>query len=353
MINLDKQKLKDVRDIFTKHFPHQKYFVNKIDSYIQQASAAQLNFEEYHDFFDKNVADNKWFLTELRDLFLNKYNEDIIPFYYKMAIKNTWNEGAFLGVLRFTKDLGLVPEKNIIKNIIINRSCHSDKMFWNLMTLASLAKDDVESAESFENIICEKGKQRSLTLLNLEKAKRIFDKRFKDSSIKEFNNSSVIAINKVFEKIETSKAKSLYESKSGLYVEFSIEADVLSQDNKLSVPKNIDVLNRYFTKVSDYINSPKNSLPKELFSISNFELTTGMITKIRINYANPESEKIIKDVFKDLLNYCLLKDGNTLKGANRKGELNNDKMFDAFMLNYSLRENLASKENIKKVSMKI
>ena len=219
-----------------------------------------------------------------------------------------------------------------------------------MVSLSSYIKDNNEACQSFENIMTVKAKERNLSLLDLEKVKRAWDKRFKNVDISTLNKKSYDAILEVFSKIETSKKKDLYEFNSGEYIEVYLDADLLSQENKLSLPKNVEALNIFFNKFRRYCD--KSKTPMDILSINEFEFTSGVISKIRVNFKESTNRKSIQSVIKDLIDFSLIKDKNHLKGKTFITQ-DEQKFFDAFILNYSLQEKIPLKTENKKNSFKI
>lgn len=351
-MKLTKQDFQNVLEISKEHYIGRNLFVNPFSRALKDwDDKKERTFEGSSEFYMDAVAEHKFLMNDIRAYFLKTYNQDIVKIYEEKCVSHYWNESIFIAYSRFIKDNIYYPqEPNAILKIVQEKKCTNSKTLWDLVSLSSYIKDNNEACQSFENIMTVKAKERNLSLLDLEKVKRAWDKRFKNVDISTLNKTSYDAILEVFSKIETSKKKDLYEFNSGEYIEVYLDADLLSQENKLSLPKNVEALNIFFNKFRRYCD--KSTTPMDILSINEFEFTSGVISKIRVNFKESTNRKSIQSVIKDLIDFSLIKDKNHLKGKTFITQ-DEQKFFDAFILNYSLQEKIPFKTENKKNSFKI
>lgn len=310
----------------------------------------QRTLQNSAEFYQPTIAENKSVMNKIHKYFMETYNVNIGKYYGDMILTKYWAEPVFTSYYRFIKDGLFVPEDDDLKKVLLGKKSNNSKIFWNIVTLASLIKDDVKSAQVYAHIFKERQKERSLSLLDLEKVKKSWDKRFKDVDLSNLEPVYWEAIQEAFNKIENGKKKNLYEVRVGNHIEIFLEADILSQENKLSIPKNIEALNIFFNKFKNYLT--KSKLSQEMFSITSFEIVSQSTTKLRLNFTDSGKQEIIQKIFKDLIDFSLIKEKENLKGRTFSTS-DEVKFFDAFLLNYSLQEQINQKAVEKKPTMKI
>ncbi len=352
MINLSKADFENILEISNKHYLLQKLFVNPFGRALRDwDSKKERTFEGSSEFYVSEVAENKYLMLDIRDYFLKNHNQDIAKIFEEKCISHYWNESIFVAYSRFIKeDIYYPTEPSKILKIIEEKKCTNSKALWDLVSLSGYIKDDNESSKAFANIFSVKAKDRNLSLLDLEKIKRAWDKRFKNVQEENINPNALKVAKEVFDKIENSKKKNLYEFNTGEYIEVILDADLLSQDNKLSVPKNVESLNIFFNRFTKYVQNSKT--PLEMLSITSVEFKSANQSKIRINFNDSKNKNTIQSVLKDLIDFSLIKDKTHLKGKTFFPE-DPIKFFDAFLMNYALQEKITVKEEQKKNSFKL
>lgn len=351
-MKITKEDFQNILEISNKHYLDRTTFVNPFARALKDwEDKKERNFKDSSEFYMESVAENKNLLIDIRDYFQKKYGQDIVKVYEEKCLSTYWNESIFVAYGRFIKDNLYYPqEPETILKIVKDKRCTNSKTLWELVSLSGYIKDNNESCNAFADILTEKAKNRNLSLLDLERIKRSWDKRFKNVDISNLPQNSLEQIQKVFAKIESSKTKNLYEFNSGEYIEVQLDADIISQENKLSVPKNIEAINIFFNRFKRYID--KSKTPSESLSINGFEFASGSISKLRVNFTDSSNKNAIKKVVKDLIDFCLIKDKNNLKGKTFLPE-DEVKFFDAFIMNYALQEKVQLKAENKKNSFKI
>lgn len=352
MIKLSKKDFENILNISNHHFLDRVLFVNPFARAIKEwKEEKERTFEGSSEFYVSEVAENKSLMLDIRNYFIKNNNQDIAKIFEEKCISHYWNESIFVAYSRFIKeDIYYPTEPSKILKIIEEKKCTNSKTLWDLVSLSGYIKDDSESSKAFANIFNVKAKDRNLSLLDLEKIKRAWDKRFKNIKEENINPNALKVAKEVFDKIENSKKKNLYEFNTGEYIEVILDADLLSQDNKLSVPKNVESLNIFFNRFTKYVQNSKT--PLEMLSITSVEFKSANQSKIRINFNDSKNKNTIQSVLKDLIDFSLVKDKTHLKGKNFIPD-DPIKFFDAFLMNYALQEKISTKEEQKKNSFKL
>lgn len=351
-MKLEKSDFENVLKIIVKHTYEKHSLAESIRKIINAWTDEKTKtFADSPEFFRETCAENKYLMKSLREYFLEKYQTDIAKIYEDKSSGHYWNPSVFIGYANFVKEGLYYPEaKDKLKKIIKEKGCSSAKDFWLVVSLCGVVKDDFEASQSFAHVVTEKSIHRNLSLLDLEKLQKAWNRRFKNVDVTLLDPVAVEGVKKVFEKINVSKNKDLYEFKSGHYTEVILNADLLSQENKLSIPKNIEALRIFFHHFQEYVKEYKT--PYELYSITGFEVTSNMETKLRLNYENLESKDKVTKLFKNLLGFCLLKEKENLKGKTFDCD-DMDKFFDSFLLSISLEDKMPNKEDHKKTKFKL
>ncbi len=351
-MELEKSDFENLLEIVVNHaydrHPVAESFRKKIRGWLE---IKEKNFEDFSEFFSDNCAENKYLLKDFREYFLEKYQTDIAKVYEEKCVSQYWNDSIFVAYSNFLKEGVYYPEeKNKVKEVIEGSRSSNSKKYWLIVSVCGLVKDHNEASQCFAHVLTEKAKMRNLSLLDLEKVQKAWNRRFKNVDVSLLDPSSVFVVEKVFEKISSSRKKDLYEFNSGHYTEVILNADLLSQENKLSIPKNIEALRVFFHNFKEYVKEAKT--PYDMYSITSFEMNSNIETKLRLNYENIESKEKVAKLFKSLLDFCLLKEKENLKGKTFDCD-DMDKFFDSFLLSTSLEDKMPNKEEHKKNKFKL
>ena len=349
MITVVLEDLKSLISILQKSHSSYSFSLKRLQDFIITGKFTSKPYQEFDIFFNQILGEDKLFLNDCHDYFFNKYNQNIAEEYEHKILNNYWTESSLFAYVHLIKEGKYYPiNESIIKQVIQKMLCSNNRTFWALVSLAGLVKDPTISAECFSSIITEKSENRNLSLLDLEKFKRSWDKRFKNVDIQKFSPESYVLANKFFDRIEKGKKTDLYSCVEGHFLYVVLEPDIISQHNKLTRNKNSEAISRFFNIFKNYIEKSKTA--KDLFSISNFTIVSQVKINLQLEYLDISKKDALKLILNDLIAFALTKDGNKLKGASEPN-YDNMKFFDSFMLNYNLQLTLPNKEgDSKKIS---
>lgn len=353
---IHQDQAKKIIEIFAKkHLTSlAKYMADK----VKIKPTVTINIDGFHGFTNNEALRDNYLQDALYDYFKDNINFNLASFYELKILNNSWQADIFLIYVRFMKNKGYYPENDkIIHELIKIQTIDNNKVFWAMFTLASLAKDDNTVVKSFYTILKEKKVHAdTLPLLDLEKIKRSWDKRMKGVNVSKFPSKEYKYLCNLFSKIEEGKTKDFFTVNKGNYLDISIDLDLVSQENKLNVNRNLDALTIFFSAFSKHIET--NNDTRNVLSLSNFKWEKGVKSTFSLTffYSDSSKEDTIRKIAGDLMGHALTKfDGTKLRGAEiRLGDIeNNNKFFSAFILNYNLQNTLQTDKTAKTKKTKI
>jgi hypothetical protein len=180
-------------------------------------------------------------------------------------------------------------------------------------------------------------------LLDLEKIQKYWKKRFNGIDIVSIAPDSFNYINPFFTKIETSNPLNFVKFEENHQISLTLDLDLLTQTNKLSLTKHIEAVRIFFNKFNIYLKN--SSEPKELLSINSFSKQEGMSFSLFITYSDLNKKEAIKQVISDLVDFAISKDSTNknLKGLSLPNK-DNQEFFNSFILESHLNHSLVRKK---------
>lgn len=295
-----------------------------------------------YSLFSRDLLSSAKFQDDLFEYIkgLNKFN--LAYCYEKKLDSHSWNGDLLLSYTRFIKNGKYYPEnEQSIYNSIKGQSSDSNKTFWTMISLSAAAKDDSVAAKCFHLVLKDK-KRCAIPLLDLEKIKKNWDKRFNGVDVSIVAPQEYTYLSDLFSNIESSKNKDFFQIKEGHYLSIDINVDLISQSNKMSKNKNEEALRIFFIAFLKY--SKKSKELQDVLSINAFtEESSG--SKLIFYFSDFSKKNMIKSLVCDLVDYATTKfENNKLKGSSIN-EQDTEKFFSAFVLNYLLQKSLSDKSN--------
>ena len=346
--------LEELKTIFEKN--KLKFSVQNINEYISKKNnITEYSIRNMYLFNDIYVLNSSNTLKDLYEYTKDKkYN---IAHLLEEDINRGFRESSnFTGYLRLVKASGYYPsEPATFYNLIQKQPVSSQKVFWNMCALASYIKDDTICTKAFNLILSiKKNKLSSFTLLELEKIKNLWDKRFKGVDVATLPQDEYKYISELFNQTNEAQHKSFSKANFGHYLNLTIDTDAISQNNKLSVSKNNTALNQFFHKFKKYIKNTESNNELSLTDvIINLDSLKDLSFNLIFNYSDISKSELLKSTVDALIDYSLTQG----KDDKLQGELlsqdESDKFFTSFIMNHSLQQNLDKKEETKPKKNKI
>lgn len=311
---------------------------------------------------DLYLFDSKFVLNHdnaLKDLYEHTKDKSFnIAHFLEFKIHHSYfTDNAFNGYVRLIKntDYSLNHSESIYK-VIEKQDASTIKIFWNMVTLATYIHDNVFSAKAFHLILSKKrDEMHSFSLLDLEKIKRIWDKRFKGVDTTTLPQSEYDFILQSFNDINVSKTKSFCTTTSGHYLDVFIDINLISQENRLSKGRNNTTLTKMLYSLAAYVGGSKDTY--KTLSINKIIIRDEDDKTLSFNavfyYSDLSQQELIKSFVGELIDYAIVKrkDGK-LQGESINNH-NQEQFFASLIMNHSLENTLDKKEETKLKKNKI
>ncbi len=328
------------------------YWVDYIKRYGYGYSNAQT-LDNLSFLTNKHILKNKKFLTDLY-LYTKDKNCNIIE-YYEDKLKLSYSNGEILlAYNRLVKSKVYQPSDKTIYDLIQTHNPSNFQIYWGMLFLASLIKDNDLCLKAFYLISDSKvAKLNALSLLDIEKIKRAWDKRFKGVNVETLPKKEYDFLVKLFDNINESKTKAFCSTTNGSYLKILVDIDIISQETRLSKKKNYDALNSFFNEFSTFIVSKEakdNILSIDDVFVSE-DLYSDMSFNVIIYYSDSSKTELIKKVIGELVSYAVVKDKDGKLQATKDDH--NNKFFSSFIMNYNLETSLDKKDEVKVKKEKI
>lgn len=336
-------EIKELVELFEKS--HEISVAAALEVYIQHAKPT-WPLDKMYGLTERRILDNSIIQNKLFQYFKDKKDFSLAEYYESQLINDYWHSDILQAYTGFIKKGIYYPENpQIIYDSLKKQSIGTVKNFWTMITLASLIKENDIATQSFHLVIDKKG-QNNITLLDLEKIKKTWDRRFKNVNIETLPKVEYEYLSNFFSKIEHGKKQDLFFTEEGHYVNLVVNRDSLSQSNKLSVSRNTEALRYFFNSFADYVK--KSKYAHDVLSITGFKQTVDANGTLTFYYSDYSKKKVIQSLACDLVDYATTKtEKNNLKGMARIE--NPEKFFEPFVMSYVLQATLsAENDNSKK-----
>jgi hypothetical protein len=319
---------------------------HNINSHKQSVNSYSL--DSLSIFTNKYLLNNTDALKDIYEYTKNK-SCNIAHFLENKMITSYSNADTLDGYARLIKntDHYLNNSENIYK-VIVKKTPSTLKNFWSIVTLASCIHDINLSIKAFYLILKEKKSSiYSFSLLDLEKIKRAFDKRFKNLNEKDFPKVEYQFILKSFTEIDNSKTKSFCTTTSGSYLDVFIDIDLICQENKFSKNKNNGMLKSLFNNFASCLADKKDKPLSLNKIIVRDEDDRTLSFHVVFYFEDVLQGELIRLVVGDLIDYAIIKDKDgKLQGESIKNK-NSEQFFSSFIMNHAFEKTLDKKEETK------
>jgi len=337
---VNNEELDQLSTIFSKH--GLKNIVENIEK-EKKANSSFYYLERIRIFNNKFVVNNNELLKSLYNYTKDK-SFNIAHFFEQQVLHaHNWSD-EFSGYVRLIKNTDYALRENQKFYSIINKQAPSTQnIFWGLVSLAPLIQNNQICTQAFYLILKDKlPKMSSFGLLEIEKIKRIWDKRFKEVDANTLPSEEYQYITDAFNKAINGKNQSFCTTTSGNYLNITINVDLVSQANKKSKNVNGEALQMFFNCFSSYIKkNPHNANQLSLSSVK--AQPDGYDINVMLCYDDMSHTSSIKTVFDDLLNYAITKDNDGNLQANSIKDFQAEKFFSTFIMNHILENSLDKK----------
>lgn len=339
-----KTDLLNIASIIKEH--EFNYCANIILNYADDLiTTKETDINKVSAFFDKKILKSASIQKKIHSYFLEK-KLNIGELYEKKLQYSIWDSDLLLAYSRFINNKLYYPKnESVIFDIIKEHKSNNNQTFWIFVSMAESCKDDKISLDSFAHILKEKTKYQTLSLLEIEKFKKIWDKRYEGVDIQSISPETFEIAKPYFDSIHESKNKDFFSVEKGYFQKFTIDNNILSQSNRLTLGKNRDAIHTFFTNFKVFTKTKTTA--NDIFSISDFNFNTSTKTTLIISYNDPKKEKLIQSLMADLIDYATSKeDNNNLKGSKPFSSNETNNFFETFLNHYALNFSLPKKEDL-------
>lgn len=303
-MHIEKNDLDPILEHINKRFPNRvgdNYIVKQLRSVINQTVGNLVPLVSLSYLYSKEMLQDGLLQNEL--LALGEKNGFSYPKFIESELqKNSWGGEKLIIYTKFIKEKIYYPENdNVILDIIKNNSYENNKKFKSLLTLSSLIKNDDNSCDAFAATMAKRSKYNPLATLDLEKIKRLFDKRFKGKDVTLLPPDSYNSLKDIFNRIEEKASTELIKEDSGYYYKISVDADAISQQQKLTVGKVSDGVRKLLSTFKYFTESDLEIVQKLSISKFSFDFSDLNNLQITLQYTNPDMKETLIPVFKELL----------------------------------------------------
>lgn len=310
------------------------YLSSRILYQSEQIKFNEIPIEDLHFLKDKNILSNMSVQKKIISYFIEHKKTNIAEYYEKNLLNNCWDNIVLNTYSRLISNNLYYPENdlNLLKIIKVHKS-GSKNCLTCFVNLAQSCKNDEISLEIFSLILTEKI-NKDISLLELEKIQKIFNKRFKNINIELLSEKNSNIINSIFNTVKN-KSEDLINLEHGFFLKLNLNTDRLSQSNKLSLNKNTDQISYFF---NFFKNFSKTDICLEILSLKEFAFSTGKISKFTFLYEDSSKKNMLYSFACDLIELATKKENNFfLLNINEKNKLLSSLLNNCY-LQHSLKE---------------
>lgn len=355
-MNLTRQDYIDIAAYINEKYPNRgtginwnsKVILDKLD----KTDGDIINIKEFGFLISReqllNLKLQKYIyeLAEKRGESLPKTLEDC-------CLTQSYAGEKFNTYFKYIKDKRYYPQKDdVLLEIIKNVSCETKSMFNNMLTLSTLCKDDKIASMMFAESMDKRNRGSELSLLELEKVKRQWNKRFTNPLSVE--GEAVTRLEKYFSKITKGLEAQLINIEDGYFHKTKMDFDAISQETKLTVGKVTDGMRIFLNSIQYFFDDNKDYA--ELLSICEIEKKDKGENKCEfiVSYMDIGQKDKIKAIFSELIDTASLRgEDRDLKGVDIvNSHEDTDVFFKTFIDKTLLNLELSNKEAINKVKTK-
>lgn len=284
------------------------YIVKEIRTRIEKTKEDYINLTDISWLYSKEALQDGLLQIELYNLG-EKYKTPYPKFIESQLQQNSWGGEKIVTYTKFIKNKEYYPENDTtVLDIIKYNSCENNKIFKTMLTLSALIKNDSISCEAFASTLSKRSKYNPLPLLEVEKIKNLFNKRFKNSKIENLPQEHLNKINETFSRVSENQKNDFINSNSGHFYKISIDVDNLSQKNKLTIGKVTEGISKFIHSISYFIDSKAETVNE--LSITEFSSNIRSFNKnieMIFFYSNPDKKEILIESINELLTLGLEK----------------------------------------------
>lgn len=341
-------ELEELKKILEKN--ELKFSLRNLNDYISKNSdKTHYSIRDMYLFDDTNLLNSSKTLKDLYEYTKDK-NYNIAHFLESNINRGYCDPSYFIAYTRLVKATDYYPTKSDkFYDLIQTQPISNQKALWGMFALAPYIKDNNTCTQAF-HLLLSKNKigTNSFTLLDLEKIKKLWDKRFKGVDVTTLPQNEYKHIKDILEQTHEAKQKSFYTATLGHHLNLTIDIDLISQDNKLSISKNNTALNQFFHKFKKYIKDTQSDNELSLTDVViNLDSLKDLSFNLIFNYSDLSKSELLKSTVDNLINYSLTKDKDEKLQGEQLSSDESNKFFSSFIMNHTLENTLEKKEETK------
>lgn len=350
---ITKEDVISIADFYNKNYPINSSGMNWNASVmlnrLKNIKEDKIDINEFSGLLSKDSLLNiklQKFLFEIAE----KNGESLPKALEEICLEKTYAGEKFNSYFKYIKEGAYYPDdsKKILE-VVKNVHCETKSMFMNMLSLATLCKDDNIGSQVFAIAMDKRNRGSELSLLELEKVKKQWDKRFGNISQSTLDNDSLDNLKKYFSKITKGLNKPLINDEDGFYYKTSIDYDALSQNTKLTIGKVTDGMRIYLNSLSYFFNDNKDY--RDLLSITEIEKKdrADNISDYIVSYKESEKKEQIKTIFSKLIDIASYKgESRDLSGVDIINKHDDPDVFFKTFIDATILELKLSSEKVAK-----
>lgn len=301
-----KLNLEDIEVI--KEYFNSKH-ASKFNAITLSREVGYLTEDSKDNHFD--ITNFKWLYnkTHIKDKHLQKILFEIgeknkTPYakVYENCLKNMpWSSYLIEPYYKLIKNKHYYPEnENTFLEILEKCKFETSRAYWSIISLASVINDDTISAKVIDKSL-DIRLNTPLTLLEVEKLKTYWDKRFNDKS--EVPDNIKNRIGTLFETISAKNDTNLYEPSESYRISVKINNDRLSQELKTPVARIAEQVRIYLLNVKSALEDDDEMKKFLSFEKVSIDDSNQLLTEFDIVFIDNSKTNLNKKILKSLIEY--------------------------------------------------